>query len=74
MHGELVETKKGYAVETLFQTDDGGRYLHRRLANGFDGQPRLGEVRWAGHDTWTGIGFTVATEPLPDAEISEKLP
>jgi len=70
--GTLVETSKGFAVETVFDCEtDGNTYHNFRLVNGADGVPKAGtEVRFSGSDTWQGIGFTVATNRFPDKDLT----
>lgn len=71
MNGTLVDTKLGLAVESHYLAEDGKTYVSRRLVNGCNGQPREGAVRWAGSNTWSGIGFTVATNSLPEQSLCE---
>lgn len=72
--GTLVDTKKGFAVETVFTTECGTSYIHRRLVNGGNGQIKTGErVFFSGQNTWSGNGFEVATDAYPDPELSDTI-
>jgi hypothetical protein len=74
MEGILVETKLGLAVRSEYLSESGIVYVSFRLVNGCNGNPRIdSEVQWSGGNTWDGIGFTVATDALPETSLAEEI-